>query len=129
MAAFLARALGLATVDGGDSFTDDDDSFFEADIEALLAAGITNGCTETSFCPGKVVTRGEMAAFIVRGFTLDPSSGDSFADDNDSYFEADIEALAAAGVTSGCTDTGFCPGAPVTREQMAAFLVRALAID
>jgi SpoIID/LytB domain protein len=129
MAAFLARALGLATVDGGDSFTDDDDSYFEADIEALLAAGITNGCTETSFCPGKVVTRGEMAAFIVRGFTLDPSSGDSFADDNDSFFEADIEALAAAGVTSGCTDTGFCPGAPVTREQMAAFLVRALAID
>jgi hypothetical protein len=128
MAAFLVRSLGLAPV-AGDSFTDDDGSFAEADIEALLAAGVTTGCSANAFCPDRVVTRGEMAAFLVRGFGLAEGTGDSFMDDDGSFFEADIEALVAAGVTSGCSATSFCPGAPVTREQMAAFLIRALAVS
>lgn len=127
MAAFLVRALGLGPV-AGDSFTDDNGAFFEADIEALHGAGITAGCSATTFCPGRVVTRGEMAAFLVRGFGLPAADGDSFVDDDGSFFEADIEALVAAGVTSGCSAANFCPDAPVTREQMAAFLVRALAV-
>ena len=128
MAAFLVRALGLAPSSGVDSFSDDDGSFFQADIEALFAAGVTAGCSSTAFCPDRVVTRGEMAAFLVRGFSLLPAVGDSFVDDDGSFFEADIESLVAAGVTSGCSTTSFCPRAPVTREQMAAFLVRALAV-
>jgi len=128
MAAFLVRALGLEPVAGANSFVDDDGSLFEADIEDLVAAGVTTGCSPTAFCPGRVVTRGEMAAFLVRGFNLSPAVGDSFVDDNGSFFEADIEALVAAGVTSGCSAASFCPRAPVTREQMAAFLVRALAV-
>ena len=35
-------------------------------------------------------------------------------------------ALAASGITRGCTATTFCPDATITREQMAAFLDRAL---
>mgnify|MGYP006432504445 FL=1 len=70
-----------------------------------------------------------MATFLVRGFGLAEGTGDSFMDDDGSFFEADIEALVAAGVTSGCSATSFCPGAPVTREQMAAFLIRALAVS
>lgn len=128
MAAFLVRALDLSTV-SGDSFTDDDGSFFEADIEALRASGITAGCTATTFCPNQSVTRAEMAAFLVRGFDLDSAVGDTFVDDDGSFFEADIEALVASGVTTGCTDTSYCPEAPVTREQMAAFLIRALAVE
>jgi FixJ family two-component response regulator len=51
-----------------------------------------------------------------------------FVDDDDSIFEADIERLAAAGITRGCSTSGdeFCPKGVVTREMMAAFLVRAL---
>ena len=54
---------------------------------------------------------------------------DPFIDDDDSIFEAEIERLAAAGITKGCnppTNDRFCPDGSVTREQMAAFLVRAL---
>ena len=42
--------------------------------------------------------------------------------------EANIDALAAAGVTKGCkTDPlRYCPDQAVTRAQMATFLVRAL---
>lgn len=127
MAAFLVRALDLP-VASGNSFTDDDGSLFESDIEALSAAGITTGCTGTDFCPDRTVTRAEMAAFLVRGFGLAGTIGDSFSDDDGSFFEADIEALVSNGVTGGCTTTSYCPEAPVTREQMAAFLIRALAV-
>ncbi len=127
MAAFLVKALGLPAATGN-SFTDDDASYFEADIEALRASGITAGCTETTYCPDRSVTRAEMAAFLVRGFNLDGAVTNTFVDDDGSFFESDIEALVASGVTSGCLTTSYCPEAPVTREQMAAFLIRALAV-
>ena len=47
----------------------------------------------------------------------------------DDIFFADIEWLAAEGITKGCNppaNTKFCPDAKVTRAQMAAFLVRAM---
>lgn len=43
-------------------------------------------------------------------------------------FFAEVEALAASGITAGCTGTQFCPEAPLTRRQMAAFLARALGL-
>ena len=54
-----------------------------------------------------------------------------FIDDDDSVFEADIEAIAEAGVTQGCnppTNDRFCPGDTLTRGQMAAFMARALGL-
>ena len=39
-------------------------------------------------------------------------------------FYSDVEAIAAAGVTTGCGGGNYCPTANVTREQMAAFMNR-----
>ena len=39
-----------------------------------------------------------------------------------------VEALAASGVTGGCTATTYCPDAPLTRGQMAIFLSVALGL-
>ncbi len=128
MAAFLVRGLDLPPA-AGDTFGDDNGSNFEADIEALVAAGITTGCTPSDFCPDRSVTRAEMAAFIVRGFAISASSGDTFGDDDGSFFEPDIEALVGAGITDGCSGSGFCPDRAVVRGEMAAFLVRALALS
>jgi hypothetical protein len=114
------------------AFLDDDDSVFEADIEWLAAQGITRGCnppTNDRFCPDDHVTRGQMAAFLVRALDLTDTLDEPFTDDDDSIFEADIERLAAAGITKGCnppTNDRFCPDSKVTRGQMAAFLVRAI---
>jgi glucose/arabinose dehydrogenase len=129
MAAFLTRALGLPDPPAGDTFSDDNDSEFEADIERLAAAGITRGCTTTLFCPDDDITRGQMAAFLVRAYGYPPSNDDLFTDDGDSVFEADINALAAAGITVGCSEDAFCPEDPVTREQMATFITRAEMLD
>ncbi len=132
MAAFLTRAFGY-TDQGTKDFIDDDDSIFEADIEKLATAGVTRGCNpsggNTKFCPDNVVTRGQMAAFLVRAFGYTDQGSKDFVDDDDSIFQADIEKLAAAGVTVGCNPSGgntkFCPDNPVTRGQMAVFLYRA----
>lgn len=43
-------------------------------------------------------------------------------------FHRVIEAMAAAGITSGCGSGNFCPEATVTRKQMAAFLAGALGL-
>jgi ribosomal protein L24E len=126
-------ALSIPVDPPVDSFTDDDGSIFEADIEWLAAEGITKGCNPPPndlFCPDAVVTRGQMAAFLVRALDLtDDGGGDLFVDDDGSIFEASIDKLASAGITKGCNppdNTLFCPDDPVTRGQMAAFLVRAL---
>ena len=131
MAAFLVRALSLE-MSSVDAFSDDGGSAFEGDINALAAAGITKGCNpplNSLFCPDGLVTRGQMAAFLVRALSLEMSSVDAFSDAGGSAFEGDINALAAAGITKGCNPPAnslFCPGDPVTRAQMASFLIRAL---
>lgn len=124
MAAFLKRALNLRAAPSA-GFTDTTGDTFEDDINRLYAAGITNGCAADKFCPGKLVTRGEMAAFLVRGFKLPAGGSSPFKDIAGSIFANDIVSLAKAGITQGCTATTFCPTNYVTRGQMAAFLRRA----
>ncbi len=58
-------------------------------------------------------------------FPLGALASHQFGDVPDSNpFHADIDAVADAGVTSGCGGGNFCPSANVTREQMAAFMNR-----
>jgi len=122
MAAFLVRALGLKP--GKSTFADTKGHVFAADIAALADAGITRGCGPNKFCPDQPVTRGQMAAFLVRALGL-PAGKAAFADTKGHVFAVDIAALADAGITRGCGPNRFCPDDPVTRGQMAAFLVRA----
>jgi hypothetical protein len=117
-------------VDG--SFSDDDASVFEPDIEWLAGEGITKGCNppvNDMFCPDDPVTRGQMAAFLHRaldGIVVPTGDPIDFTDDDTSTFVADIAWLSATGITKGCGTDTFCPDDPVTRGQMAAFLVRAM---
>jgi hypothetical protein len=104
---------------------DDNSSIHEADINGVAAARIAAGCTDTRYCPTALVTRGQMASFLVRAMRLPAVSGDWFRDDSNSIHESAINRLAAAGVTGGCASGRFCPDEPVTREQMAGFLRRA----
>jgi hypothetical protein len=127
---FLASSVcdGEISSGTGVEFEDIEASLFEDEILWLLAEGITNGCSVDPplFCPDAHVTRGQMAAFLDRALDL-PDGPDRFGDDDDSIFEANINAIARAGITLGCNQAGtlFCPDGLVTRGQMAAFLFRA----
>ena len=105
---------------------------FSVEIDWLGDEGITRGCNPPDndrFCPDDTVTRGQMAAFLVRALDLEDPGTAEFGDDDGSIFETDIARLATAGITRGCNppdNDRFCPDDAVTRGQMAAFLHRAL---
>ncbi len=128
---YIGPMKGAPCAPTSGTFVDDDDSIFESDIERLADSGITRGCNppmNDRFCPNDPVTRGQMAAFLVRALDLPAGTPGTFTDDT-GIFETNIEALAAAGITRGCnppTNDRYCPNDPVTRGQMAAFLNRAL---
>lgn len=111
-------------------FSDGLDSVFSDSIRWLAASGVTKGCDPPQnklFCPEDPVTRGQMAAFLTRALGLSASEA-TFSDTSGHVFSRDVGALAGAGITRGCNppeNTLFCPDDPVTRGQMAAFLVRA----
>ena len=100
-------------------------------IEALKTDGVTAGCGDGNYCPELAVTRAQMAVFLLRaehGSTYTPpASGAStgFGDVPVTYWAADwIKQLAAEGITGGCGSGNYCPETPVTRAQMAVFLVK-----
>ncbi|HEV2846719.1 MAG TPA: S-layer homology domain-containing protein [Thermoanaerobaculia bacterium] len=100
-------------------------------IEAVENAGFTTGCVSAQYCPDNLITRSEMAVFLVRGihgsgFTPPPATGRVFFDVPASYWAASwIEQLYADGITTGCRAGLFCPDQNILRSEMAAFLVRA----
>jgi len=100
-------------------------------IEQLREAGITGGCSliPLLYCPNQTVTRGQMAVFLERsmkGPSFSPVGNQVRFNDTSSHWAKNwIEALASDGVTSGCGNGNYCPDEPVTRAQMAVFLLRA----
>jgi hypothetical protein len=134
LAAFSPLAAGKAELPPGGSFIDDDLTIHEGSIEAIASAGITLGCNpprNTQFCPHEPVTRGQMAAFLVRALRLPATDPTGFSDTVGSTFAADIDRIAGAGITLGCNPPAndrYCPDRPVSRGQMAAFLTRALGL-
>lgn len=122
-----------ATVRTARSFRDTPGHLFYEDILWMSGMDVTRGCNPPAndlFCPDDPVTRGQMAAFLVRALGLKANTHQGFTDvEAGSTFAADIGRLATAGITRGCnppSNSLFCPDDPVTRAQMAAFLVRAL---
>lgn len=118
MASIFVRALDLPAA--SNPFTDTAESAHVNSISALAGAGVTKGCNppdNDQFCPDRTVTRGEMAAFMVRALGY-PDGADTnyFTDDDGSVFEEGINRLATAGITSGCGDASrhHCDRAPLT---------------
>ena len=119
-----ARASEFADVDA--------EAWWASHVDRLAELGVTKGCAThpARFCPQQPVTRAQMATFLARAFGLAGGPWTGFVDiDNDSH-TAGISALAATGVTAGCSaePLRYCPQDHVTRAQMATFLARALGL-
>ena len=109
-------------------FMDDDGTTHEANIDKIWEAGITKGCNppaNNEFCPTRYVTRGEMAAFIRRALEIPYVTDDYYVDDSGDTFEADINALTAAGIGFGCGPDTYCSPDPLRREEFAEMFTRA----
>ena len=135
MAVWLVRVLdgeAPAEVDGSRFADVDAARWWSPYVERLADLEVTRGCATEPlrFCPHDAVSRAQMASFLVRAFKLADADPAGFSD-VDGEHAASIDALAAAGVTTGCrTDPPrYCPSRKTTRAQMASFLVRARNID
>jgi IPT/TIG domain/S-layer homology domain len=98
-------------------------------IIRLVSNAITVGCGGGNYCPLSSVTRQQMAVFLMKAknglcYVPPPCTG-VFPDvPCSSTFAPWIEALYASGITGGCGGGNYCPTNPVTRQQMAAFLLK-----
>jgi hypothetical protein len=99
-------------------------------IERLYNAGITGGCGGDNYCPVDLVTRAQMAIFLLRAehgsSCTPPAATGVFGDVSTSYWGANwIEQLYAEGITGGCGSGNYCPETAVKQQAMAAFIDRA----
>ncbi|TLS51336.1 metallophosphoesterase [Paenibacillus antri] len=97
-------------------------------IRAMSAKHLAEGVGGALFAPERAVTRAEFAALLVRALGLKGEASIAFADVASNRWYADEVGLAAeAGIAGGAGDGTFRPEANVTRQEMAAMLVRAFA--
>jgi uncharacterized repeat protein (TIGR03803 family) len=110
---------------------------FHADVEKVFRNGITSGCGGGNYCRNNPVTRAQMAVFLLKaehGPDSVPPPCTGVFDDVECTptraFAVDwIEQLANEGITGGCGGGNYCPGNPVGRGQMAAFLVKTFGLQ
>ncbi len=112
-------------------------STFAAWIEALAAEGITTGCGGGNFCPDNLVTRRQMAVFLLKtkyGSSYVPPACTGVFDDvpcPGAPAVDFIERLAAEQITGGCSVAPplYCPDNSSTRGQMAVFITKTFSLQ
>jgi Protein of unknown function (DUF4038)/PKD domain/Ig-like domain CHU_C associated/Bacterial Ig domain/S-layer homology domain len=119
------------TIHVGKSFSDVATTHWSyAGIESVLHAGVDSGCGGTQFCPGAVVTRGEVARWLMKakyGASYQPPacSAAPFTDVPCSHpYAAWIAQLKADGITAGTGDGTYGPDQALNRAEAAVFLLR-----
>jgi len=141
MGVFLLRGIHTSSfvpagIGAGTGFGDVPPTYWAAAwIKQLAAEGITTGCGGGNYCPENPVTRAQMAVFLLKakhgaGFTPpEAGAGTGFGDVPAGYWAATwIKQLVTEGITSGCGGGNYCPEIPVTRAQMAVFLVKTFSL-
>jgi len=99
-----------------------------AAIRELSAKHVINGVDAARFAPDKEVTRAEFASMLARSLNLKAERAAAFGDvDPGSVHAAAIAAANEAGIVNGRSGSAFAPSDRITREEMAAMVVRAYA--
>ncbi|GIQ69087.1 hypothetical protein DUZ99_10110 [Xylanibacillus composti] len=98
-------------------------------IKALAAKHVISGVTDTTFAPQQTVNRASFTALLVRGLGLKAAvHSQPFRDvPGSAWYAGDVAAAYEAGIVSGQAEGLFLPHGNITREEMAAMLVRAYA--
>ncbi|MFC5467399.1 pullulanase [Cohnella suwonensis] len=101
----------------------------EAVIKALTAKHILNGVNESSFMPQQRINRAEFAAMLVRALGVAADGKTKFDDvDAGKWYAAYVATAAELGIVNGRNGNRFGPNDTMTRQEMAAMIVRALEV-
>lgn len=141
-AATTARDISQFACGPGDAspFTDIAGTTHAASIACIVSYGLASGTTASTYEPGRAVTRGQMTTFLANFIDLvgspvgtvpptppgEPIGPKVYSDVDGNTHEENIYYLTDLGIAKGTSDTTFSPNLPVTRGQMATFLVRTM---
>jgi hypothetical protein len=100
-------------------------------VETLLAEGLVAGFPDGTFRPDDPVTRAQFTKLLVLALGLGPGGGPvPFGDvPPDGWYAPYVAAAVQAGLVQGLSSGSFGPDRPLTREQMAVLLARALQLN
>ena len=135
IAALAAITVAVAAALAARAFEDDAGTVHEPAVDALAERGVLAGteCGTDRICPAGEIERWVMAVWLVRALDESPARRPArFADvDPDAWWAPYVEKLSQLRITLGCANgpARYCPHEPVTRSQMASFLVRAFDLE
>jgi hypothetical protein len=112
------------------TFADIAGHWAQKEIEIMATKGFVAGVGDNKFAPEATVSRAEFAAILARmaGLTADPDGARRFNDvPQNAWYCGMVGAAAKAGLVRGTGEHSFAPDEPITREQMAAMMVRLMA--
>jgi hypothetical protein len=121
----------------GKDFTDVSSPVIYEAASKLSAMQVTSGCAPGQYCPSLNITREEMAVLLIRsvlGGVEEPPAvtRQTFADVPVGHWSHKyVEDLFIRKMTTGCNvnPLRFCPTAPVSRAELAVFILRVLNIN
>lgn len=111
------------------AFTDTKGHWAEKSILELVQKGSINGYPDGTFKPDNKITRAEFVSLIVKAFNLKEQVGKEFADTKNHWAKTAIATATSQGIVNGYSDTTFGPDDAISREQMAAIIIRAAQIS
>jgi len=99
-------------------------------VEVLAGAGIIAGVDGINYEPERAVTRAELASIMVKALNLQAADGSTTFKDvpGNQWYYGCVTAAAKEGLLKGYEDGTFCPDRAITREELAAVLVRTLGL-
>ncbi|WP_079913839.1 S-layer homology domain-containing protein [Paenibacillus sp. 32352] len=115
-------------VESKKSFADVASHWSKADVELLANKLVVDGVTDTAFQPDRNITRAEFAALVVRSLGLSTVTASNYFTDvkSDAWYASTVATAAKAGIIDGYEDKTFRPDAQITREELAAMVIRAM---
>ncbi len=124
-AAFMWRMEGSPTGSPAHPYTDVVASWQQDPVSWMAASQITTGTSATTFAPEKVVTRGEVAAFLHRlAGSPDAPPPTQFTDVVTSWQITPVGWMVQQQITAGTSVSTFSPDKTVTRGEIATFFYR-----
>lgn len=110
-------------------YSDISASYAQDAIIRLHADNVMKGTSESLFSPSRSITRAEFMTTLTRIFRVEPAASaiPAYRDvPKNAWYYGTIQAATELGLTEGMGDGIFKPDQPLTRQEAAAWLVRAL---
>ncbi len=130
LAPTMAFAATTSAAQADAAYSDTEGTACEGAVNVLSALGVVDGFTDGTYKPEQIVTRAQMAKLIVAALGVSEyatAKNSSYTDMGSAQWAIPVVEYATnLGIINGVGNSKFAPNKPVTYEQVATMLCRAL---